>query len=313
MMTAIERYKQNLPERPYCSNSKQLSFIYSRDQAVSFPYIQVNNPYQVNYMVFDLDYEGSAMAYEKHNLPAFSLTAINKENGHSHAFYEIDRVDRLGSKTANKFLKDITWKYKELLCADKVITTQKQLTKNILSDKWQNRVLDRKYTLTELSEASPALFKHKISDYQALGKGNTTLNFESCLNPLSRNITLFEFGRRFAYRAISSLSGQDELYMALLSELLSLNKINIPKFFIRPLPHRELKDITKSIARWVWRKRDNFRQYNIGAMAMPTMRGRYWQPALWAAEVQNRQSAAALWVAGCKKAKRLKVLKNEIY
>jgi len=51
-------------------------------------YIQVNYP-GIKYLVFDCDYEGSALRAQKLYIPGPTLSVVNAKNGHSHLFDQI--------------------------------------------------------------------------------------------------------------------------------------------------------------------------------------------------------------------------------
>ena len=133
----LERFFANLPEKPYCGNNKIISHILPKEKAIQFQYIQINHPLCIRYIIVDLDYARTVFAYEKHNLPPFTITTVNPSNGHCHGVYEIEPVfwDYTTEKTKN-LLRLVVAMYRELLSADKAIVRQRQLTKNPFHDGW---------------------------------------------------------------------------------------------------------------------------------------------------------------------------------
>ncbi|MBK7470970.1 MAG: replication initiation protein [Betaproteobacteria bacterium] len=53
-------------------------------------YIQPYPPAMVGCLVFDVDRQGAAFAWETGNLPAPSIVATNPANGHAHLFYAVE-------------------------------------------------------------------------------------------------------------------------------------------------------------------------------------------------------------------------------
>lgn len=293
----LNRLFSNLPKRPYCSNSKKISKILPKEKAINLRYIQINHPLLVKYIVFDLDYEGSAFACDNMDLPPFTFTVINKLNAHCHGIYEIDPVF-LGtaSKKTKKLLKRIIRSYKLILNADRVITKQKLLVKNPFHKDWELLCSGNIYTLSELAE-----YMRPIKTIKKVKK--------SPLDPASRNVTLFNYGRFYAYEIVSSCSNYHQLYRLINEYLLKLNAEEIPVHFRLPLPCREVNSITKSIARWVWDKKGDFmknKNWNTGAMGFEKIKGltmhRYKK------EVRRRQSLSGKRTSAIRRERTFKKL-----
>ncbi len=75
--------------------------------------------------------------------------------------------------------------------------------------------------------------------------------------PKSRNITLFNEGRFFAYKNVSGCKSSDELFEKVFNHILQLNETE-----------------AKSITRWVWKKRKSFtpKRWNTNAMGIERMK-----------------------------------------
>jgi len=284
----LNQLYDNLPERPYWGDGKRIKGILSRDEAIQKRYIQINLPMFIKYIVFDLDYEGSAFAWEEAGLPPFTYAVINRQNAHCHAIYKIKPVF-LGtaSKKTKELLDIVANRYKKKLNADKVITKQKQLVKNPFHKDWEVIYNGGEYTLTELIEYIPSSkrkLKEKDSNKKQLNQ----------INPTSRNVTLFDHGRIYAYRKVSSCSDYNDLHDQINKYLEELNHSEIPKHFSCPLPPNEINSITKSIAKWVWEKRGSFKRrdtkWNIGAMGFEKIKGLPYSK--YKKEVKRRQSLA---------------------
>ncbi len=92
--------------------------------------------------------------------------------------------------------------------------------------------------------------------------------------PHSRNVTLFNEGRFFAYEKVSGCRSINELYKRVLNHILHLNETEIRDYFYIPLPYGEVKTIAKSITGWVWKRRKSFtpKRWNTGAMGFERMK-----------------------------------------
>lgn len=291
----LERYQSNLPDRPFASRNKQIHLWYDKWEAIRLPYIQANNPWLVRYLVFDLDYTGSEYGYRRRGLPPFTLAAVNRDNGHSHGLYEIVPLpEKKCSQKAQRLLGDVTRIYKELLCADRVITGQKLLSKNCLHEQWRVFEYDKVYTLSELAANMPheALYpRRKVH----VVRGPVELRpFDYYLNTNSRNVSLFEAGRHYAYKAVCECGRVEELSEAVFDHLRALNMKELPKYFPAVLPVSELRSLTRSITVWTWKHQGVFTGKGAGAMGLP--KKPYLPFAEWKEEVRRRQSMAAEWV-----------------
>ncbi|MCX8021435.1 MAG: replication initiation protein [Syntrophorhabdaceae bacterium] len=296
---ALHRLYNNLPKRPYCSNSKRIGYIKSKDKAISLRYIQMNHPLMLRYITFDLDYSGSAFAWDKKELPPFTYVVINRINAHCHGIYEIDPPVFMGttSKKTLKLLKRVIKAYKELLDADKAITTQKQLVKNPFHKDWELICNGGLYTLSELAE-------YIRPDKKRKKKGKTI----DPIHPSSRNVTLFNKGRIYAYEIVPECKEFLEFYRKVEDHLTKINTDDIPECFSSPLPQAEIKDISKSITKWVWQRRDYFKRYKytIGVMGFEKIRNL--SPKKYKAEVKRRQGLAGKRTAAIRKENTLKTL-----
>lgn len=147
-----------LPERPYCSADKRLTkdkrFL-PKEKAAEYAYIQANHPSVIRIIAYDCDYSGAALRAQEMGIAEPSITAITPETGRAHPLYFIDPIaPRTASKKSKALLRDVIEAYKDLLCADRVITTQRMLVKNPLHPRW-NLILGKEHTLREMAEYIP--------------------------------------------------------------------------------------------------------------------------------------------------------------
>jgi len=234
----LQLFTQELPQRPYCTDAFQDGLkIRDVQQAMTKRYIQHNPPAQVRWVVFDCDYSDSLGRVQDANLPLPNIAAINRANGHSHLFYGLDcAVTRTNAGRVKPlaYLASVEYALCEALKADHGYAGL--IAKNPLNDFWL------------VSELRPALYDlGELADYLTLPP---KLPKGGKVQGLGRNCTLFEQGRKWAYRAVLGyrLSGDQAGFKAgVLSALLSLNS------FPTPLPSREVESIAKSIAKWTWK------------------------------------------------------------
>lgn len=86
--TAYNRLLSEAPYLPRCSDNKTAALVRPRQYAFRYPYMQVNRPDMVSWLVFDLDHD-NPLVWEDENFPAPNFVVTNRKNGHSHLFYAI--------------------------------------------------------------------------------------------------------------------------------------------------------------------------------------------------------------------------------
>ena len=288
----LRDFEAHLPERPYCSGSKSFAFIRPREEAKKLPYIQVNYP-GINYLCFDCDYEWSEFKTEEVDIPGPTLSVVNPDNGYAHLFYQIlDAIPRYHSQATKSLLDDVIFAYNLMLRADKCISTQKQLVKNALSPRWEVMEGYKPFTLSELAEYIPDDLKWISKAFEKPQETAAVKPFEETLDPGSRNCSLFDSARFYAYSVVSEHGSYDTLFSDVLDHVHRLNDEEITKYFPEKiLSLNELSWIARSIAGWTWDHRRLFGNVDAGAMGFEPMSGL--SRAQYEAEVKRRQSLAA--------------------
>lgn len=102
--TALNRVLTEAPYLPRCSDDKTATRVRPREYAIRYPYMQVNRPGFVSWLIFDLDH-AKAMIWEDVGLPAPNLIVRNRTSGNSHLYYAISPV----CTTENARSKPITY------------------------------------------------------------------------------------------------------------------------------------------------------------------------------------------------------------
>lgn len=231
---------QSLPRRPYCMDEKPgYMLIRSKAIAIKKPYIQVNPPVTTIYFVFDDDKNDAALSWFDSNLPAPYWTTQNPENGHAHICYKLEiplHTSEFSSVKAIKYAQAVYYAYALKMGAD--LSYSQLITKNPLHPQHRTTYwTDRAYSLDYLADFVD-LPKKLPKKLEVVGLG--------------RNVTMFEKGRRWAYRAVRDYlhhSSSSVWEHAVKTHLEAINSTFEP-----PLPHSEVKATAKSIAKWVWQR-----------------------------------------------------------
>jgi hypothetical protein len=84
-MSALERFLEHLPTRPYCTDDLTTGLkIRPKATAARAAYIQPNGPGMLWWLIYDVDREAAALAWEMGDLPPPNHAAINPVNAHAH-------------------------------------------------------------------------------------------------------------------------------------------------------------------------------------------------------------------------------------
>jgi hypothetical protein len=214
--------------------------------ALKRAYIQANPPHLRVWSIYDVDRPGAALAWEDANLPRPSWIAVNLENKHGHLVWGLSAPVLVDSPDLRqgplRYLCAVEAAYRARLEADQGYSGL--LTKNPLHGRWEvYRGPRAGYTLEELVRNFDA---EDLSFYVAKSKRPEEVG-------LGRNVTLFDWLRHWAYRAVRRyrpLRGQFTQWQAECYE----KALGRNGDFARPLDGRECYHIAKSVAKWTWRK-----------------------------------------------------------
>lgn len=234
------------PRRPYCSDDKTARLIRSLSSAIKHPYIQANPPHLRVWSIHDVDREGGAVAWEDAMLPPPTWAAVNRENGHAHLVWGLSApvlVDSPDMRQAPiRYLCAIESLMREKLSADDGFAGL--ITKNPAHPLWRTLRGPRlAYELGELAEWLPDLHKYRPKRRKPEEIG------------LGRNVTLFQWLRQYAYRHIRHYKGDVRNFVIWQSQLNS-KALDRNGEFATPLDGREVWHISKSVAKWTWRRFD---------------------------------------------------------
>ena len=241
----LDQFINTIPKRPYASDNLNYGVkICSKDAALLKVYLQPNHPYYLHNIVFDLDYEASLVEilYSKTGIPLPNLIIENKENGRSHAIYQLKTPVFKTDASRQKpiiYLNAIHRTLQHVLDAD--ANYSGLICKNPLNDRWRTNTLRHTpYSLDELANKLEIDWKQiskPIKQDEAVGLG--------------RNCYIFHKARHWSYVAIRKHRGAT--YSTWLQSVLE-HCLKLNEGITEPLGYNEVKGISKSIARWVWKR-----------------------------------------------------------
>lgn len=248
----------HLPRTMRCSTKKD-STIFRKKSKTSeqsghtFAYVGYNPPNITRYIIIDLDYDTSIIAYaERGLLPRPQIIVKNPVNGHSHYIYQLKDPVTFYAKSRStpiRLLRAVELALTKALGGDRGFTGH--LAKNALSDAHDIYVTGTQpYTLGDLAE---------YLELDKIEYSNESMNDDT----YGRNTGTFNVVRAAAYKLAGSLN-----YTQLYNECLSLAIAHNATFVGNPMNYNEVKSIAKSIAGYCKSKR-----YQVSLSALQAKKG----------------------------------------
>lgn len=237
MTQQLELFVSSLPNKPYATDDYHQGMkICYKQKALVKKYVQHNPPAKIHWLVMDCDFQNGLEVARERNLPIPNITVINRKNGHSHLFYglgvPVTRTN-LAKKKPLEYLAAVEYALCKALGAD--VNYAGLISKNPLHPSWL--VYETNNDLFEIGE---------LADYLELP---SSLPSHAKVVGIGRNCTLFESGRKWAYKQVLKfrvLGDRQGFNGAVKEALLYMND------FPTPLPSSEVAQIAKSIAKWTW-------------------------------------------------------------
>lgn len=235
-MDVCTTFTNRLPRRPYCSNDLASGLLVRPAvTALLHRHIQPNAPLEAAWLVFDLDYPGAALSWEKANLPPPTMTVVNPQNAHAHVFYGLVAPVCLSDAARNapiRYAAALQAAFVAKLCADPGYAGL--IAKNPLHNAWRVLTVPKLYDLGELAEYVD--LPKRLPKRAEFGLG--------------RNCTLFDTLRGWAYQWVREYkrngASREQWQAAVLGQAQILND------FPKRLAFSEVKGMAKSVARWTW-------------------------------------------------------------
>ena len=257
----LRQFVDDLPKNPYCTNSKGLTYIRNKQNAIRHRYIQPNHPAVCKWLAFDIDDPEALFTCFDKSLPPPQVIIKNPVNGHAHYLYRLTTPVGIGGRSsikAMRYLANVQRALAIALGADKGYSGN--LIKNPLYVKanapkqvlpiWINE--DEYYINGERDEHETYIVKGVQPGYTLAELADKIdlhlLDEYPCVEPANdsgygRNCTLFDELRHIAYKL------PDKSYYSVMSELKNVADVINNRFDV-PLSYMEVKHIIRSIARY---------------------------------------------------------------
>ena len=257
--TALYRLFSEAPYLPRCSDNKTAALVRPKKYAIRYPYMQVNRPGMVSWLVFDLDHSNSYV-WEDEGLPAPNLVVTNRKNNHSHLFYAISPVctTENGRSKPIQYMKAVYEAMCVRLRADHSYSGPVAKTPG---HPWW-RTLELHPSEYELGDLADYL------DLEVKPLWSTGPDLESVSH--SRHCLLFEELRFYAYSIVNKEreKGSFSSFLRLL-EANAFNKNNYRcRGFAMNLSVSQVRATVKSVARWTWDRYTGNSQCHRGVMSL---------------------------------------------
>lgn len=239
-----ENFISQISARPFCTDNFKLDGIYrlNKPKALGKIYIEHNNESFINSIVFDIDDDMGAVAWDTAGVPIPNVITQNPANGHAHLFYALASpvcITEKAHKKPQKLLKGVIEGLTDRLGADPCYTGK--ITKNPLNPQWR--------TFWNNTEPYELNF---LRDFIAEKRLPTKTIVRKTLTE-GRNSTLFDLLRLYAYGVVFRYQKAEDYsgFMSALEERATM----INDDFSHGLGHKEIWHTVKSITNWTW---DNF-------------------------------------------------------
>lgn len=221
-------------------------------RAVGYPYIQINPPWLVLAMTFDIDRGGGVLAWEDANLPEPLAGVINRDNNHAHLIYGLAAPVLRGFEARRRpanLLAAIEGAMTERLQADPGYSGL--IAKNPFHNAWRT-LWSREPARYELKFLAEFLTDAEIDRHWPWKRNRKRLA------GIGRNLETFHTTRLWSYIAIREfwpVAGErrrpafDAWQDAVTNHARCYNAENYPG---REMADSECRAIGKSIAKWTW-------------------------------------------------------------
>lgn len=242
--TALNRVLTEAPYLSRCSDDKTATRIRPREYAIRYPYMQVNRPGFVSWLIFDLDHS-KPMIWEEARLPAPNLIVRNRTSGHSHLYYAISPVcttENARSKPIT-YMKAVYEAFAARLDADTDFHSG-PVAKTPGHPWWLTQELHSH--VYELGKLADHVDLPVISPW---GRGPQLEEVSH-----SRHCILFEHLRYYAYSIVhrEREHGSYSTFTRLLEACAHNGNSFHKRGFMENLAQPSIKATVKSVARWTW-------------------------------------------------------------
>ena len=227
--------------RPFCTDDFKRDGIYrtNKRRALNSVYIEHNNDSFINSIVFDIDSDTAAIAWQDADIPKPNFITQNPANGHAHLFYALSSpvcITENARRKPQKLLKGVIEGLTERLKADPCYTGK--ITKNPLNPRWRT-----------FWNEQPRFELNYLCEFIDTNK-RVKKEVRKSIVAEGRNTALFDSLRFYAYSIIFKYQKNDDFcgFMSALEE----EAENINDSFEDQLGFKEINHTIRSISSWVW-------------------------------------------------------------
>lgn len=244
------------PERPLCASAKEGPYHRrERSVALGYPYIETNPSCLQSLIVADVDIPDTFWEYETRNLPTPSWRVKNILSDHYHAAWALTApviLTDAARRPPINLLARIEVGLRRGIQADTGYSgriMRNPLIKNGTQTVWgindeTTQDYCRTYSLTELA--------HILASVGYLPKRNEKSALRE--SAVGRNVALFDLTRQWSYRSIKRYWNDPfDLWADVVhAYTVDRNLTIIADQWGDPLPQKEIKHLSRSIAKWVY-------------------------------------------------------------
>lgn len=227
--------------RPFCTDDFKRDGIYrtNKRRALNSVYIEHNNDSFINSIVFDIDSDTAAIAWQDADIPKPNFITQNPANGHAHLFYALSSpvcITENARRKPQKLLKGVIEGLTERLGADPRYTGK--ITKNPLNPRWRT-----------FWNEQPRFELNYLCEFIDTNK-RVKKEVRKSIVAEGRNTALFDNLRFYAYSIIFKYQKNDDFcgFMSALEE----EAEHINDSFEDQLGFKEINHTIRSISSWVW-------------------------------------------------------------
>ena len=227
--------------RPFCTDDFKRDGIYrtNKRRALNSVYIEHNNDSFINSIVFDIDSDTAAIAWQDADIPKPNFITQNPANGHAHLFYALSSpvcITENARRKPQKLLKGVIEGLTERLGADPCYTGK--ITKNPLNPRWRT-----------FWNEQPRFELNYLCEFIDTNK-RVKKEVRKSIVAEGRNTALFDTLRFYAYSIIFKYQKNDDFcgFISALEE----EAEHINDSFEDQLCFKEINHTIRSISSWVW-------------------------------------------------------------
>ncbi|MDD1607684.1 MAG: replication initiation protein [Methylococcaceae bacterium] len=294
---SIIHFLANLPPKPYCSDDLRRLNIRPAKTAMKYAYVQPNDPYNVRWVVFDMDLGADSFHQFEDKMTATpNLIVQNPENLNCHYLFLLKNpvwIKNTGKQAPQAYLNAVKGAMTRQLGADTRYSGL--ICKNPINAQWRTSELHtRPYSLDNLGKYLDLSLPSIERDRAKAEKGLIDVVINGRNDHLFTVLRLFAYERIASYKGLESSIGSSKAF-AMWHNAIEKEAERINTAFPSILGIGEIKSTAKSVSRWVWKNYQEGEQVQRGKMGFGETRHNFnfTAPMLPEEERKRRQSLSA--------------------